>query len=81
MIDITTDELARAHLIGGNRVFVVADERGESTDYEAYSLECRTLAGERVWTEGIRKDRSTMYPAYAAAIEPALATLKGKVHQ
>ncbi len=60
-------------------VYVIADERGASDEYEAYSLYCvDTRNGRTLWTEGIRKDRSTMIEAYRAPVEEALLQLKAK---
>lgn len=63
----------------GRTVYVVPDPRGESETFEAYSLECRDdKTGRTMWVEGIRKDRSEMWPAWRALVEPALTALKGK---
>ena len=60
-------------------VYVVADERGESETYEAFSLHCiDTRTNKLVWSEGIRKDRSQMIKSYRDAIESALTILGGK---
>lgn len=64
--------------IPNQRIFVVADERGESESYEAFSLHCLDANDRLVWTEGIRKDRSNMWPYWREAIEQALKTLKGE---
>lgn len=83
-IDITSEALAHSHLLPGQRVFIVADERGESELYEAYSLECVSPNErgdlEHAWTEGIRKDRTTMYPAWLEAIQPALTSMKKRAN-
>ena len=58
------------------RIEVVPDERGETDTYEAYSMRGIDADGRVVWIEGIRKDRSTMYPDIRADVEAQLAKLK-----
>lgn len=66
------------HILPGQVVYMVPDPRGESESYEAYSLECRALDGRLVWTEGIRRDRETMFASYREAINAALLTMWGE---
>ncbi len=58
---------------------VVPDERGESETYEAFSMQGLDASGRVVWVEGIRKDRSTMYPEIRVEVEAQLAALTSKV--
>lgn len=57
---------------------VIPDERGESENYEAFSMQGLDASGRVVWMEGIRKDRSMMYPEVCAIVEAQLAVLKGE---
>ncbi len=54
-------------------VYIVADSRGESADYEAYSLIAFSHDGRRAWVEGIRKDRTEMRSQYREPIDAFFA--------
>lgn len=65
------------HIVRDVRIEVVPDERGESEDYEAYSMVDLDAFGRVLWVEGIRKDRTGMYPDVRAIVEARLTELKG----
>jgi hypothetical protein len=48
---------------------VVVDPRGETDTFEPFMLAAFDGCGRQVWYEGIRKDRSAMYPEYAAIVD------------
>ena len=59
----------------GCEVYLVPDPRGESETFEAFSLEA-FRNGCRVWTEGIRKDRSAMREEYRKPVDAHLSEVE-----
>lgn len=63
--------------IHGYRVWMVQDNAGESERYEAFSLVAFDSKGRRVWSEGVRKDRTEMMKEWRGPVESALLKMKG----
>ena len=57
---------------GSERVYLVRNPCGANATYEACDMVC-FRSGKRVWSEGVRRDRTHMVEPLRSAVEHVLA--------
>ena len=57
---------------GSERIYLVRNPFGQTATYAAYDMVC-FRSGKRVWTEGVRMDRTHMVEPLRSAVDRLLA--------